>query len=104
LVALTIIATKLCQPFDDIERTPEHDSDPGLLAINWKEWNNIMSGTEIDGLRRGEAADVTDVDVLKMSAQKMDDYMDWFQRTWIDDRDTKSELHLSCHDELLMKK
>jgi len=95
IAALIIVATKLCQPFDDIQRIPEHESDPGLLAIDWKEWNKIMAETELEGLRRGEAVGVTDMDVLKMTGEKMDDYMDWYQRTWIDDREPKS-LCLNC--------
>jgi len=53
-----------------------------------------------EGLKRGDEIKLTDVDVFDMSAKKMDDYLDWYQRTWIDDRDAKSRpspIHLEVY-------
>lgn len=49
-----------------------------------------MGERSSDGLKQGDEIKVTDADVLDMSEKKMDDYLDWYQRTWIDDRDAKS--------------
>jgi len=54
-----------------------------------------MRGKHIEGYRRGEEVMVTDADVLEMDGKKMDDYLDWYQRTWIDDRPDKSMFYLS---------
>ena len=49
-----------------------------------------MAEAPTKGLNRGEEIKVTEADVMKMSGNKMDDYLDWYQRTWIDDRNPKS--------------
>jgi RNA polymerase I-specific transcription initiation factor RRN7 len=95
LMTLIIIATKLSQPFDDISRYPESESDPSTVQIDWTKWNQIMAEPPSSGLRRGEEVNVTDADVLGMSEKAIDDYLDWYQRDWIDDRDPKSmRLHV----------
>jgi RNA polymerase I-specific transcription initiation factor RRN7 len=48
-----------------------------------------MKKPPIKGLRRGDEIKVTDEDVLSMGPRKIDDYLDWYQRTWMDDRDPK---------------
>jgi RNA polymerase I-specific transcription initiation factor RRN7 len=48
-----------------------------------------MKRQPVKGLRRGDEIKVTDEDVLGMSARKIDDYLYWYQRTWMDDRDPK---------------
>lgn len=49
-----------------------------------------MAEAPTKGLKRGEEIKITDADVMKMSGKQMDDYLDWYQRTWIDDRNPKS--------------
>lgn len=49
-----------------------------------------MAEAPTKGLRRGEEIKITDADVMKMSGKQMDDYLDWYQRTWIDDRNPES--------------
>jgi RNA polymerase I-specific transcription initiation factor RRN7 len=90
LISLIVVATKLGHPFDDIARYPESDSDPTTVKIDWRNWRQIMEKKPVDGLKRGEEIKVTDAAVLTMSGKEMDDYLDWYQRTWIDDRDPKS--------------
>ena len=89
-MSLIVIATKLSQPFDDIFRYPKSDADPSSVQIDWTKWVQIMAEPHSHGLRRGEAIHITDADVLGMSEKAMDDYLDWHQRNWIDDRNAKS--------------
>lgn len=89
-MCLIIVATKLSHPFDDIVRHPESDSDPTTVRIDWVKWCAIMTEKECEELRRGEEIKIIDSDVLSMSEKKLDDYLDWYQRTWIDDRNPKS--------------
>ncbi len=91
IMSLIVISTKLCQPFDDIVRVPESVIDPSGLRLHWEEWQEIMAEKLPKGLRRGEEIKVTDEDVLKMNGKKLDDYLDWYRRTWIDDDDPKRE-------------
>jgi RNA polymerase I-specific transcription initiation factor RRN7 len=90
LMSLIIVATKLSQPFDSIRRYPESDSDPSTVQIDWPKWAQAMAEPPSGGLRRGQEIHVTDADVFGMSEKQMDDYLDSYQRTWIDDRDPKS--------------
>jgi RNA polymerase I-specific transcription initiation factor RRN7 len=89
-MCLIVIATKLSQPFDELVRHPVDDSDPTVLKINWRLWRQSMRGKHMEGFKRGEEVMVTDADVLEMDGKKIDDYLDWYQRTWIDDRPDKS--------------
>lgn len=95
MMSLIVIATKLSNPFDDIDRFPESEIDPTIVRISWPNWISVMQERPSKGLKRGEEVKVTDADVWDMNAKKMDDYLEWYQRTWIDDRDPKSMyLHL----------
>lgn len=92
LMCLIVVATKLSHPFDDIVRHPESDSDLSTVKINWSRWRDIMTEKQVPGLPRGEEIRVTDMDVLNMDKEAMDDYMDWYQRTFLDDRPSKSKV------------
>ena len=60
-----------------------------------------MSQVPSEGLKQGDEIKVTDADVLGMSEKKIDDYLDWYQRTWIDDRDPKSMCSLISPESLI---
>jgi RNA polymerase I-specific transcription initiation factor RRN7 len=90
IISLVVIATKLSQPFDDIRRVPASVTDPTTLAVDWEIWLDVMQETPSEGLQRGEEMKIDEQDVLKMDGRKLDDYLDWFQKTWVDDnRDRK---------------
>lgn len=91
-MCLVVVATKLSHPFDDIVRIPESEVDPTTVKIDWKRWAEIMVEPPSVGLRRGDEWKVKDTDVFDMSKKQLDDYLDWHQRTWYDDRDPKSKL------------
>jgi RNA polymerase I-specific transcription initiation factor RRN7 len=91
IISLIIIATKLCQPFDDIIRVPESVTDPSGLRLDWEIWSEIMTERLPQGLKRGQEINVTDSDVYRMKGTELDDYLDWYQRTWVDDNDSKSK-------------
>ncbi len=91
IISLIIIATKLCQPFDDILRVPESVVDPSGLKLDWETWSEIMTEKIPEGLKRGQEINVTDGDIFKMKGKELDDYLDWYQRTWVDDSDPKSK-------------
>lgn len=93
-MSLIVIAVKLSQPFDNIARFPESTSDPSLLRLDWQKWVDITKDDEREGLARGTEVQIKDVDVLTMEGKDMDDYLDWFQRTWIDDRDQKCKIFI----------
>ena len=91
LVSLIVIATKLAHPFDNVNRTPDSYSDPSATKIDWSQWVKMTAQEPPSGLARGKAITITDADVWNLDAKKLDDYLDWYQNTWIDDRDPKSK-------------
>lgn len=89
MISLIVIVTKLAHPFDDIPRHPESDSEPTTVRMDWQKWTRTMAEPPSRGLKRGEEIKVTDMDIPNMNAKKMDDYLDWYQRTWVGDSDPK---------------
>lgn len=90
LMSLLVIVVKLYNPFDTIDRHPRSWSDAGTLALDWDRWceaqKNYDSRDTADGkLGRGNEVKVAEADVFKMSGDQMDEYLDWFEKTWVDD-------------------
>lgn len=90
MISLIVIATKLAHPFDNIPRYPESESEATIVRIDWEKWVSTMKDAPSRGLKRGEEIKVTEADVPNMNAKEMDDYLDWYQRTWVNDSDPKS--------------
>ncbi|RDW91071.1 putative ubiquitin-60s ribosomal protein l40 fusion protein [Coleophoma crateriformis] len=89
LISLVVVATKLSNPFDDIERSPTSFSDPTALKIHWDSWRQIVTDPPAEGMKRGEEIKAKHDDVFTWNEKAIDDYLDWSQRTWIDDRNPK---------------
>ncbi|KAI9736039.1 MAG: Pol I core factor CF [Claussenomyces sp. TS43310] len=89
LMALIIIATKLAYPFDDIPRTPSGVGDPSTLSVDWKVWQQLFTDLPDKGCKRGGMIHVRQEDVFKMNGKSLDEYLDWYHKIWIDDRDPK---------------
>jgi RNA polymerase I-specific transcription initiation factor RRN7 len=89
LISLVIIATKLSQPFDDVERFPERITDPTALSIDWDIWLDVMKEHPTEGIKRGDEMGVNNEEALRMNEAELDGYMDWLQNTLIGDRDPK---------------
>lgn len=91
-IALIVISAKLLQPFDDIIRTPESIKDPSALKVDWNEWRGLVTGDISEGLKLGEEVKVTEHEVFNMSGNKLDEYLDWYQRIWTDEREAKCKV------------
>jgi len=89
IISLIVIATKLSHPFDDIVRVPEKITDPAVLTVDWGFWRDAIAEETPKGLRKGDEINIAENDVFAMKPAEMDQYLDWYQRTWIDDRDPK---------------
>lgn len=87
-MSLLIVAVKLCYPFDSVTRYPKTSTEPAAFNLNWETWNTIhgkvsKSSTESKG--NVPEMEVTEDDVFQMDLGQMDDYMDWYQNTWLDE-------------------
>lgn len=88
LMALITIAVKLLYPLDSHSLTPDTQSEPTALKIDWSAWAKLhpphsTPSTDKAPLPRGSEIDLRDTDVFDLSAEKVDAYMDWYQRTWV---------------------
>jgi RNA polymerase I-specific transcription initiation factor RRN7 len=89
LMALIVIATKLLFPFDDLDRQPSTAKEPATQFIDWSLWaraqthfnNRENSNGRID---KEQVIQLTDKDVLNMGSSQLDQYMDWYESSWID--------------------
>lgn len=93
LISLVVTATKLLFPFDShtIKRYPKDPNDPTTLRMNWSAWveakanfdNTASAADSSNSLRPGSEIHVTENDIFEMTNHQLDQYMDWYQRTWI---------------------
>jgi RNA polymerase I-specific transcription initiation factor RRN7 len=108
LMALVVVATKLIFPFDSdvMKRYPRSLNEPAAQRIDWKKWMELRKqrvpdaeATSAEGdegatrskppLQKGQEVEITDTDIFQMSAADLDQYMDWYQRTWIKSNDAE---------------
>lgn len=99
LAALLVVATKLSYPFDGKPRVPKSATEPAALVIDWAKWNEIMSGQPEKNRSKSrkskrkssksgkpfgfaEAMAVKESDVMNMSRDQMDKYLDWYGQVW----------------------
>lgn len=98
LIGLLVIATKLYHPFDE-DRHPRHArslADPAALAIDWAAWASAQEDQDArlhpEGtLPRGSEINVTEENVMRMTGEEMDQYMDFYERTFIDEERAKTK-------------
>jgi RNA polymerase I-specific transcription initiation factor RRN7 len=90
LMCLVVVATKLLFPFNSnaVKRNPREASEPAILSIDWSAWVDGREGRSAaekvnDSLQNGMEINVKDKDIFDMSSQQLDQYMDWYQRTWV---------------------
>ncbi|KAJ5170308.1 uncharacterized protein N7500_003091 [Penicillium coprophilum] len=89
LMALIIIATKLLFPIDDLKRYPTTDREPATQIMDWALWarahDNFDQDQQFGGkIGKKTAVQITDQDVLNMTPTQLDNYMDWYESSWLD--------------------
>lgn len=90
LVSLLVIAVKLYHPFDSFPRYSKKLTESGILTVDWNIWieahkeHDSHSTTE-GTIGRGNEIAVTEEDVFAMSGKQLDEYLDWYEKTWIDE-------------------
>ena len=90
-MSLLVIVTKLFYPIDDAKRHPYSSEDPAAQVMDWETW--VSAQTKFDKKRRrgdtlekGEAISINESDALHMTPAQLDDYMDWYDKMWIDNQ------------------
>ena len=83
LIGLLVVATKLLFPLDEVKRYPRKPTELSVLAMDWSVWSAAKDSYDIS-IKRSEplgyedALRVSETDVLDMSNDKLDQYMDWY--------------------------
>lgn len=96
LISLLLVAVKLFHPFDQLQRTSRSWTEPGILSIDWNVWCDLQADHEArfisDGrIGRGNILSVSQQDIMRMSGAQLDEYMDWFEQTWVDEERLESK-------------
>ncbi|OCK83517.1 RNA polymerase I-specific transcription initiation factor Rrn7 [Lepidopterella palustris CBS 459.81] len=90
LVSLIVISVKLIYPFDDICRYPASASEPAAIMMDWDAWEkatgDFKMATEVPGkLKAEELMELQEKDVFLMSGDQLDQYLNWYRDTWVDE-------------------
>ena len=87
-----MIATKLYFPFHTLKEPHKACSlsDPAALNLDWEAWLAAQSQRDDDlnskdSLPRGSEIHITENDVMDMSSSQLDQYMDYYERTFVDE-------------------
>ncbi|KAL8774009.1 MAG: hypothetical protein Q9194_004160 [Teloschistes cf. exilis] len=96
LMSLLVITVKLYHPFDSIDRHPRSLTEPGTLVIDWNRWSEVQKGydardTAGGKLGRGNEIKVTETDIFNLSGDQIDEYLDWFEETWVDEERARKQ-------------
>ena len=96
LISLLVIAVKLYHPFSNVELCASSTTDPALLNVNWESWLASYQAhksrrKDPEHLTRGAEIDVIERDVMTMNGTQLDDYLEWYERTWIDEERTQQK-------------
>lgn len=94
LMALVVVAVKLYHPFDDLPRNFADPPELGALSIDWDAWCEGQASyesreTSAGSLGRGNAIKIREEEVSAMSDQHIDEFLDWYEKTWVTDPDLK---------------
>lgn len=92
LVALLVVAVKMYYSFDSQDRHPRSQLDVAVLHVDWDKWGELQEQHDrrltLNGeIGRGNEMLVTEQDVMKMSGGQLDEYLDWYEKTWINEED-----------------
>ena len=90
LLCLLVIAVKLYHPFDSSIRHVRSLADSAALTIDWESWVDGQSSCKMRAtggthLERGSEISITEKDVMNMTGEQLDEYMDWYERTFVDE-------------------
>jgi RNA polymerase I-specific transcription initiation factor RRN7 len=98
IASLLVVCVKLIYPFDGKRRYPHAASEPSAIVLDWNEWWKHISFANKQSAHSpqwtaDELMKLTEKDVFTMSDSSLDQYLDWYQRTWIDDRVAEKSKH-----------
>lgn len=89
VAAVFVVAVKILYPFDGWVRHPHSAEELGSVGIDWGVWSEATTRYEkgIKGQRLGYegAMRVTEEDVQGMSEERIDEYLDWYRGSYMNE-------------------
>jgi RNA polymerase I-specific transcription initiation factor RRN7 len=95
LIGCLVVCVKLFYPFDNKKRHPKLPSEPSAVALDWSEWAIQVKAVKDrqrggrDRLTGEQLANLQEEDILSMHPDQLDQYLDFYDLTFIDD----AEIH-----------
>ncbi|EON63674.1 hypothetical protein W97_02902 [Coniosporium apollinis CBS 100218] len=95
LMACVVVAVKMLFPFHEGEggQKVQTDGKTGLVRVDWDEWESAQAEYE-EALERPrrlgfeDAMRASEEDVFGMTDVQMDDYLDWYEDTWVEQEES----------------
>lgn len=102
LIAVLVVAVKLLYPFDGVVRYPERADEPTAAVLDWDVWSKTTEDCEkaVAGQQKKragrlmgyeEAMKISEDDVLGLSEEMLDAYLEWYGSAWTDKDDSITE-------------
>jgi RNA polymerase I-specific transcription initiation factor RRN7 len=91
LAACLVVCTKLIYPFDGMKRYPKTSTEPATTKIDWEDWykQHSLQQTSQDNTAQlytpEQLIGLQEKDVFSMSADQLDQYLDWYKDSFIDE-------------------
>ena len=90
LVGLIVVSVKLLHPFTSQKQYVKNEEEISIVGFDWNVWLKAQQDhqsrlTDKEHLSRGSEIHVTDEDAMEMTNEQVNDYLDWFERTWVDE-------------------
>lgn len=101
LIVLVVVSTKLLFPIDGQARTPRKPTELAVLGLDWSTWVQARRDfsraktTSTEELSYNRALRTTDVDVMSMSEDKLDQYMDWYEKAYVEEQPSETRRNRS---------
>ncbi|KAF3903170.1 hypothetical protein ABW21_db0209068 [Orbilia brochopaga] len=90
LMALMIIAIKLCYGLDGVTRYAKTQWEIANMTPDWDSWKAVIEMKESDiangggaGRDRNWQLGVREDEIYAFTDREMDEYLDWFEKTWV---------------------
>lgn len=101
LLGLIVVATKLIFPFSNAKGFPSVPTEPAAQLIDWNLWRAAQKEFEsldkVPGrLPKGQEINVNEGNVFHMTEGQLDDYLDWYQDTWLDQKKGELRCSVTC--------
>ncbi|KAF2821144.1 hypothetical protein CC86DRAFT_470897 [Ophiobolus disseminans] len=91
LIGCFVLCTKLFYPFDKIRRSPKSSSEPAVTVVDWNKWCKHMHAAKkkqqnsTSEFTPEELIKVQEDDILELKPVQLDEYMDFYTETFLDD-------------------